>query len=74
MHNLYFFIANYSLIFVSSKGNKYLLGIKQSEETKLKRSLKMKGRVSPMKGRIHSDETKMKMKESQKARRKQEAA
>ena len=37
------------------------LGMKQSDETKLKRSESLKGRTSPMKNRTHTEETKRKM-------------
>ena len=38
-----------------------LTGIKQSEETKQKRSKSLKGRISPMKGRNHTDESRKKI-------------
>jgi hypothetical protein len=44
------------------------LGMKQSDETKLKRSKSLNGRTSPMKNRTHSEETKRKMSESHKGK------
>jgi len=48
------------------------LGWVPSEESRLSRSLLLKGRASPMKGKRHSAETKMKMSLSQKERREKE--
>ena len=39
------------------------LGKKQSEETRKKKSRKLKGRISPMKGKHHSEELKKRYKE-----------
>lgn len=46
------------------KNRQVQLGKKQSEETKEKRRQAMLGRVSPMKGRTHSEETKRKIREN----------
>lgn len=44
------------------------VGRKHSDETRLKHSLAMIGRISAMKGRKHSSETRLKMSESQRKR------
>jgi hypothetical protein len=53
--------ASYELRKKLSEAHK---GIKISDDVKLKISLKLKGRESPMKGRKHSSETRQKMRES----------
>lgn len=52
----------------SQKGNTNRKGKKSSDETRALLSAKLKGRVSPMKGKVFSAEHKLKMKEAWKTR------
>jgi len=49
---------------IAKKGNRYLLGYKQSPEHIEKKAAKLRGRISPVKGRKMSEESSMKKRES----------